>query len=176
MENDICKVWDMSMDEVGAPRRVAAAVLLLLSAFSRNPVPKRLGKGLNVLGQLSDAGGVAACLVWLAAFCGSLNRAGVVNWSEAASSHVLRQQVLCVCSLSPALDEKQVLILHPICRALCCWLRIQSRAIWECKGNSLVCLSHPPGVLQVTQCLGSAGGNGAIFTPAGFLYYLQVSN
>lgn len=22
MENDICKVWDMSMDEVGAPRRV----------------------------------------------------------------------------------------------------------------------------------------------------------
>lgn len=158
MENDICKVWDMSMDEVGAPRRLAAAVLLLLSAFSRNPVPKRLGKGLNVLGQLSDAGGVAACLVWLAAFCGSLNRAGVVNWSEAASSHVLRRQVLCVC------------------RALCCWLRIQSRAIWERKGNSLVCLSHPPGVLQVTQCLGSAGGNGAIFTPAGFLYYLQVSN
>uniref|UniRef100_U3IC83 Serum amyloid A protein n=1 Tax=Anas platyrhynchos platyrhynchos TaxID=8840 RepID=U3IC83_ANAPP len=75
-----------------------------------------------------------------------------------------------------ARDEKQVLILHPICRALCCWLRIQSRAIWERKGNSLVCLSHPPGVLQVTQCLGSAGGNGAIFTPAGFLYYLQVSN
>lgn len=46
MENDICKVWDMSMDEVGAPRRVTAAVFLMLRVFSLNPVPKRLGKGI----------------------------------------------------------------------------------------------------------------------------------
>lgn len=84
MENDICKVWDMSMDEVGpmgGGRTSRVVRRILLEAGE--------GTELRGLGQLSDFDGVDYSLVWPAARCESLGRAGVVNWHQAGSSQRL---------------------------------------------------------------------------------------